>query len=1268
MYRWFDASKLAGLAIIYAALVNIVLTYLTTDASTISIVWMPSGLGLAVLLIGGRKYWPGILMGSLAIRLMLGGAVLPSTLVALSNAFEPLLCVWLLNQIFIKSGHRFNCALTHPHDYLSLALAAAISAAAAALIGVSSFRFADIITDRMLASSFLHWWMGNFLGMMLIAPLILIWQQAPPRGWLQRRRLIEAAACFGLTFLAGQAIFLDDFSGVLGKIALGYWMFVFVTWGAVRLGRHAVSVILFITAVQALLGAIQGKGVFADDIANTALQGFWFYMLVLTLVGVTLALVINQRDQAENHLRTLSVAVEQSPTAIIIADWNASIQYTNPRFTEMTGYSAAETIGQNLREFHFNLTDPAVSQAMWTVLDSGQSWSGECTNRRRNGDIYWQEVYIAPVNNAAGVASHYVAVQLDITERKQAEALLRASEQHYVTLLNVSPVGVFETDQEGRCLYVNGRWSDIAGLSLEQATGNGWIKALHPDDVDVVYAEWSGAIAESRPFYLEYRFLRKDGKVTWVLGQSQPFCALSGEVLGYIGTITDITLHKLTEQRESSHSQMLALLAKGAPLADILQSIVASVEQKNPDMLCSVLLMDHEGRRLKLGAAPSLPGFFNSAIGGGDCHVGQGSCGVCAATGERVIVEDIQTHPDWDGYQQLAADAGLAACWAEPIKSAAGKVIGVFAIYHRRVRAPEADDIQLITQAANMAGIAIEQSRASNEQKIAALVYQNTSEAMIVTDVNNNIIAVNPAFLKVTGYRADEVIGKNPRILKSGKHDKAFYEDLWRSLNTVGKWQGELWDKRKSGEIYLKWLTIDTIFDNDGAIQGYLALFSDISLFKKAEELIWQQANFDSLTGLPNRRMFHDRLDHEIKKAHRAGLSMALMFLDLDRFKEINDNLGHDVGDRLLKEAARRLRHCVRETDTVARLGGDEFVVIFTELDDPERVDRIAKNILLALTQPFQLEGETAYISASIGIALYPDDATDAVALIKSADQAMYNAKERGRNRYSYFAPFMQEAAQIRMQMTNDLRIAIANRQFRMFYQPIVSLATGEVYKAEALIRWEHPTYGLVNPEVFIAIAEENRMIIEIGDWVFREVVQQAAKWRATLHERFQISVNKSPVQFQSLPHASAGWIDYLQEQGVPGQGIVIEITEGLLLNAHVDITDQLLKYRDAGINVSLDDFGTGYSSLSYLKKFDIDYLKIDKSFVRHLATDSNDFILCEAIIVMAHKLGIKVIAEGIETIEQRDLLTAMGCDYGQGYLFCEPVSAEVFEAMFHKA
>ncbi|MFA7269509.1 MAG: EAL domain-containing protein [Sterolibacterium sp.] len=554
--------------------------------------------------------------------------------------------------------------------------------------------------------------------------------------------------------------------------------------------------------------------------------------------------------------------------------------------------------------------------------------------------------------------------------------------------------------------------------------------------------------------------------------------------------------------------------------------------------------------------------------------------------------------------------------------------------------------------------------KASEALHLAALVYESSSEAMAVTDANNLIISVNPAFERTTGYGAAEVIGKDLRILRSERHENAFYQAMWHALKTAGCWQGEIWNRRKDGEIFLVRLTINTIYSENGSVQRYVALFSDITEMKEAEELIWKQANFDALTDLPNRRMFYDRLAQEIKKAHRAGKKLALLFIDLDHFKEINDTLGHHMGDNLLVEAARRICECVRETDTLARLGGDEFTILLTELDDPNSVERAAIAILEKLAEPFQLGHDVVVVSASIGITMYPNDATDIGELLKNADQAMYVAKKLGRNRYSHFTPALQEAAQKRLKLTGELRNAVAGEQLRAYFQPIVHLASGHIHKAEALIRWQHPQLGMVSPAAFIPLAEETGLIFEIGDWVFKESARWAKRWRSIYHKNFQVSVNKSPAQFYRSSESDC-WLAHLQDIGLPGESLVVEITEGLLLKSDSPIMDGLLAYRDSGIQVAIDDFGTGYSSLSYLKKFNIDYLKIDQSFTRNLAPGSSDMALSEAIIVMAHKLGLEVIAEGVETPEQRDLLVAAGCDYAQGYLFSRPLPPEEFESLF---
>ncbi len=554
--------------------------------------------------------------------------------------------------------------------------------------------------------------------------------------------------------------------------------------------------------------------------------------------------------------------------------------------------------------------------------------------------------------------------------------------------------------------------------------------------------------------------------------------------------------------------------------------------------------------------------------------------------------------------------------------------------------------------------------KAEEQLNLAASIFHASSEGMMIADANNCIIAVNPAFTRMTGYAVADLVGKNPSILHSGLHDADFYRKIGERLDTTGEWRGEVWDRNKDGRTVAKRLTINIIYAPDGTVSHRIVLSSDITDQKQAEETIWRQANFDELTGLPNRRLFGDRLDQEIRNTGRREQLLALLFIDIDHFKDVNDTRGHQAGDRLLQEAARRIVLCVRESDTVARLGGDEFTVMLAGVTDTLAVERVSQAILRILAQPFLLDGTEAYMSASIGITLYPADAHDSESLLKNADQAMYAAKGKGRNCYCFFVPVLQALAQERQHLLRDLRGALAGGQLAVHYQPIVELATNEIHKAEALLRWKHPQRGLIPPMDFIPLAEETGLIHDIGDWVLREACGTVKRWQEAYRgsRAVQISVNKSPRQFVKRP-VDVSWVQILGEFDLAPKCIAVEITEGLLLDTRIEVTDKLGEFHDNGIEISLDDFGTGYSALAYLKKFPIDYLKIDKSFVRDMATDSSDQAIIEAIIAMAHKLGLKVIAEGVETPEQRARLLAAGCDYAQGYLFARPIPGDEFLA-----
>lgn len=542
-------------------------------------------------------------------------------------------------------------------------------------------------------------------------------------------------------------------------------------------------------------------------------------------------------------------------------------------------------------------------------------------------------------------------------------------------------------------------------------------------------------------------------------------------------------------------------------------------------------------------------------------------------------------------------------------------------------------------------------------------VMDNTSSYIHVRDLSGRFLYVNEQYRRVFGVKTDMIVGKSIEEIfpaKIAAIRRQMHETVIRDRVDVHAEIVESVDGLVSTYMDVK----SPLFNDDGTVYAVYCIGTDISERKRLEASMAQLAHYDQVTQLPNRILFQDRLEQAVLKSKRTGKSLALLFLDLDAFKDVNDTLGHASGDHLLAEVGLRLRETVRTCDTVARLGGDEFTVVLEQLEHCGEIALVAQKILDSLLLPFEIYGSDIYISASIGITVSPRDAQDTTTLMTNADQAMYASKRTGPGKYSFYTESMNAEAASRVRIIGDLKLAIRDRQFRLWYQPIVSLKDGTTHKAEALIRWEHPSRGIINPVDFISIAEETGDIIAIGDWVFREATRQCAHWRTLFDPTFQISINTSPVQYRSHGVDVAAWKANLSAANLNGTAIVIEITEGLLMDANDAVRDQLHACSMLGIEIALDDFGTGYSSLSYLKKFDVDYLKIDRTFVTNLALGSNDLVLCEAIIAMAHKLGLRVIAEGIETELQRDLLMAAGCDFGQGYYFSKPVIPELIEQL----
>ncbi|HTY98323.1 MAG TPA: EAL domain-containing protein, partial [Rhodocyclaceae bacterium] len=562
-----------------------------------------------------------------------------------------------------------------------------------------------------------------------------------------------------------------------------------------------------------------------------------------------------------------------------------------------------------------------------------------------------------------------------------------------------------------------------------------------------------------------------------------------------------------------------------------------------------------------------------------------------------------------------------------------------------------------------------ERKQAQQRLVLSDTVFQNTQEGIVVTDGRGTIISVNPAFTAVTGYLPEEVIGKNPRILKSGRHGEDFYRAMWEDIHDWGQWQGEIWNCRKSGEIYPEWMNISAIRNAAGEAAYYVAVFSDISLVKQSEERLHRMAHYDVLTGLPNRVLIMDRLRQALVHARRDGSLVGILFLDLDRFKLINDTLGHKAGDLLLKNVAQRLQGAVREQDTVGRLGGDEFTVILPELHSPVSAANVAGKILDALAAPIAVDGHELFVTCSIGIAIYPDSGDTPDVLIKNADIAMYQAKGQGRNNYQYYHRGHEDRSRDVFELEHGLRQAIDRGEMRLVYQPEVDVASGRIVAVEALLRWQHPLRGEIPPSQFIPVAEDTGMIDSIGEWVLWQACAQNRVWQDQGLPPVRVAVNLSVRQLRHTRFAERV-AEILDDTGLAAEWLEIELTESMVMQHAKDTLGILWQLKSMGIRLSVDDFGTGYSSLNYLKRLPVDTLKIDRSFVERVHSDANDQAIAKAIIALAASLRLRVVAEGVESAPQFHYLRDQGCTEAQGFFFSHPLESgdvsQVLGKKFH--
>ena len=976
-------------------------------------------------------------------------------------------------------------------------------------------------------------------------------------------------------------------------------------------------------------------------------------------------LLLAQSALAESRDRYLDL-YEFAPVGYLSVSQHGIITEVNWKVTSMFGLHRKK-INQHRFEAFIADDDKGLWQrefANMKHLEAGEEVNFDIKLMREDAQFFIANLNCLRMDNEEDKPMLRISL-IDVTQIKQAELDLQAREGYQRALLDNFPFLVWLKDKKHHFLAVNQTFASAANhatptMLIGKSDTDVWSRdlaiAYRADDREVMN---SGLTKNSE------ELLEVNGSQIWFETYKSPL-KVDGKVIGTVGFARNIDERKHAEKYEQFRSTILELLAENIALPRILEAIVLEVEKFNSEMICSILLLDTKGKRLVMATAPNLPPFYNAVVDGLEIGLGVGSCGTAAFTGERVIVEDIATHPYWAAYTELAANSGIGACWSQPILSLSGYVLGTFAVYHRQKHTPTEFDLALIKQSARLASIAIERAQAESELRIAAIAFES-QEGMMVTDANNVILKVNKAFSLITGYSVDEAIGQTPRLLSSGEHDEGFYTEMWASVYNTGHWAGEVFNRRKNGEVYPQHLTITVVKNSDGTVSNHVVNITDITMNKAAAEEIQSLAFYDPLTHLPNRRLLVDRLNQALVASARSGREGAVLFLDLDHFKTLNDSLGHDIGDLLLQQVAERLTSCVREGDTVARLGGDEYVVLLEELSDDllvaaAQAEEISEKILAVLNQPYQLASHEYQSTPSIGVALFNNHNQSQEELLKHADIAMYQAKKAGRNAIRFFDPKMQDIILARVDLERELRKALEKNQLHLYYQIQVS-DNGCPMGAEALIRWIHPERGLVSPFNFIPLAEETGLILSIGQWVLETACAQLKAWQQKpLTRHLTLSINVSAKQFHQadfvLQVQSA--VEYY---AIDPMKLKLELTESMLLD-NVDATiARMNALKDVGIRFSLDDFGTGYSSLQYLKRLPLYQLKIDQSFVRDIAVDSSDQAIVRTIVAMAHTLNLNVIAEGVETEEQQDLLLSNGCTHYQGYFFGKPVAIEQFEA-----
>jgi diguanylate cyclase (GGDEF)-like protein/PAS domain S-box-containing protein len=919
---------------------------------------------------------------------------------------------------------------------------------------------------------------------------------------------------------------------------------------------------------------------------------------------------ITQRKRLARRTEMLALAVENSLNLIAITDSDGLITYANKALLDGLQWSLNEILGQHFRSLVSHNNSPEVLRQ----LASPVGWRGEMFSPRKDGTDLAVLLSVSEFVGENGYTG-LIGIAQDITEQKRLNDRTRM----LANAVENSPNIVGMAGPDGRIVYANRKLLETLQYPIDDVLGRHFSELVSKNNSPELLQEILNGSAQPGGWSGECLVPRKDGTAIPAFLSSSTVFGENGQLLGLLGIAQDISDQKVSQKDLMFKNALLQAQAETT-----IDGILAVDQTKK------VILSNR--RFAEIWNVPQ------KLIDAGDDepllrHVLE-QIADAGAFLERV--EDLYEHPEERSKDEVRLkDGRVLDRYSSPLLDPGNCYLG--RIWYFR-------DIT-------------ERIRHEERMRLWSQVLDQSAEGIFICDMEEHILVVNRAFEQLTGYSSEEVVGKTPRLLQSGRHDGRFYLEMWRTLLSTGVWRGEIWNRRKSGELYAEWLSISVVYDHEGAPTHYIGIFSDVTARKRDQEKILRLAQFDSLTDLPNRVLLLERLSQTIQAAVHKNTRVAVMFLDIDRFKEVNDSLGHHIGDMLLQTVGRRLETVTRHgQDTVSRMGGDEFVVIFPDVNQARELSKVAQKLLSCVTPPISVDDHELTVTASIGIAIFPEDGSDAHELIRNADAAMYQAKNAGRNNFKFYTSDLHQRATESLSTENALRHAIDRHEFVLYYQPQVNIQTGRLVGMEALIRWRRPDVGLVMPGNFIAIAEERGLIVPIGDWVLEDASRQAAEWRDSKLLSVPIAVNVSALQFRQRDFMEQ-LTATTEKHGVPPSCLDLELTERTVIRDPESTAEKLRTLHAKGFHLSIDDFGTGYSSLNYLRRFPFDKIKIDRSFI----ADENGKNIVAAIIGLGRTLNLTVIAEGVETKEQVESLRAQGCDEAQGYLFGPAVPADDF-------